>query len=189
MISVGESKLAFKRVFVELPQGSQVCYCTLDLSSPHQISLQHVALLTRPAVMVGTNVPHPLPITAFSIKGSKAVNMLQDSHKWVAVENGCCDCWRNGRVTFRWRLIGLHSSDVIIRIFFPGLWPVLLSSLCNIYHKWKRTEKNHSPFSSDPELWLSRDSYSLGLKKVHEACKWTELLVICRSTVPTNYTP
>lgn len=98
------------------------------LSGPHQISLRHAALLTRAAVMAGTNVPHPLPITAFFIKGMKAVNMLQDSHKWVAVEIGGCECWRKGRVTLRWRLIGPHGGDVIIVRDFAWIVATVCSS-------------------------------------------------------------
>lgn len=91
------------------------------LSGPHQISPRHAALLTRAAVMAGTNVPHPLPITAFFIKGMKAVNMLQDSHKWVAVENGGCECWEEGRVTLRWRLIGPDGGYFIINRNFAWI--------------------------------------------------------------------
>lgn len=63
------------------------------LNGLHQISLRHAALLTGAAVMAGTNVPDPLPVTAFFIKWMKAVNMLQDSQEWVAVEIGGCECW------------------------------------------------------------------------------------------------
>lgn len=49
------------------------------LHAPHQISLRHVALLTRAAVMAGTNAPDRLPITAFFIEWMKAVNTRQGS--------------------------------------------------------------------------------------------------------------
>lgn len=67
-----------------------VCFVIVPwhLNDPHQISLQHAALLTRAAVMAGTNVSHPLAITAFFIIGMKAVNMLQDSRKWGAADIG-----------------------------------------------------------------------------------------------------
>lgn len=47
------------------------------LNAPHQISLRHAALLTRAAVTAGTNVPDPLPITAFFIKWMKVVSKQQ----------------------------------------------------------------------------------------------------------------
>lgn len=63
------------------------------LNASHQISLRHAALLTRAAVTATTNVLDTLPITAFFIEWMKAVNMLQDSQEWVAVEIGGCECW------------------------------------------------------------------------------------------------
>lgn len=109
------------------------------LSSSHHITLWHAALLTRAAVMSGANVPRPLHITALFIKRMTAENMLQDSCKWVAVEIGGCECWWEGRVTLKWRLIGPHGGDVIIRKFVwiitNGSSSFLDSKRCHTHHE------------------------------------------------------
>lgn len=97
---VPESESAFKNMYLlNSAQAAVFVIAPWHLSAPHQISLRHAALLTRAAVTAGTNVPDPLPITAFFIEWMKAVNMLQDSQEWVAAEIGGCECRWAGRVT------------------------------------------------------------------------------------------
>lgn len=95
-----ESELAFKNMYLLNSAQAVVFVITpWHLNAPHQISLRQAVLLTRAAVTAGTNVPDPLPITAFFIEWMKAMNMLQDSQEWVAVEIRSCECWWAGRVT------------------------------------------------------------------------------------------